>query len=193
MKDFKKNNGFGDERRGGGRFEKKSFGGRPSFGGGRGGFGGGRDFDRPMHKAKCDDCGKMCEVPFRPTGEKPVYCNDCFGGHKTDAPTSGFAKRDYGNSSYEKPAYSKPAYSAPAAPDTRIDELKRQLEVVNTKLDKLMSAMESGKQTPKAEAPKVAPAKVEAPKEKAKPAAKKVATKASPKKVAPKKAAAKKK
>lgn len=35
--------------------------------------------DRPMFQAKCDNCGKSCEVPFRPTGEKPVYCQDCFG------------------------------------------------------------------------------------------------------------------
>ncbi len=32
-----------------------------------------------MHSAVCSDCGKNCEVPFRPTGNKPVYCNSCFG------------------------------------------------------------------------------------------------------------------
>ena len=45
-----------------------------------------RDFDRPnrdsrprmMHEATCDKCGKRCEVPFKPTGGKPVYCSDCF-------------------------------------------------------------------------------------------------------------------
>lgn len=31
-----------------------------------------------MHKTTCSNCGKECEVPFRPTGEKPVYCSDCF-------------------------------------------------------------------------------------------------------------------
>lgn len=31
-----------------------------------------------MHAATCDSCGKSCEVPFRPTGNKPVYCRDCF-------------------------------------------------------------------------------------------------------------------
>jgi len=35
--------------------------------------------DRPdMHTATCAECGKSCEVPFRPTGNKPVYCSDCF-------------------------------------------------------------------------------------------------------------------
>ena len=41
--------------------------------------------DRPpreMHKATCGDCGNECEVPFKPSGEKPVYCNDCFQNHK---------------------------------------------------------------------------------------------------------------
>lgn len=49
---------------------------------GRGGFGGrdsGRDSGRAtMHQATCAQCGNRCEVPFRPTGDKPVYCNDCF-------------------------------------------------------------------------------------------------------------------
>ena len=26
----------------------------------------------------CDKCGKECEVPFKPTSSKPVYCSDCF-------------------------------------------------------------------------------------------------------------------
>lgn len=33
---------------------------------------------REMHKAKCGDCGHECQVPFRPTEGKPVYCQDCF-------------------------------------------------------------------------------------------------------------------
>jgi CxxC-x17-CxxC domain-containing protein len=30
-----------------------------------------------MQKAKCDLCGKGIRVPFRPEGEKPVYCAEC--------------------------------------------------------------------------------------------------------------------
>ena len=26
----------------------------------------------------CADCGKTAQVPFQPTGSRPVYCNDCF-------------------------------------------------------------------------------------------------------------------
>jgi len=38
-----------------------------------------RDFEqREMHEVTCDKCGKRCEVPFKPTASKPVYCDDCF-------------------------------------------------------------------------------------------------------------------
>ena len=40
----------------------------------------GRDFGGPrqMHKAVCAECGKECEVPFKPSGDRPVYCKECF-------------------------------------------------------------------------------------------------------------------
>jgi len=31
-----------------------------------------------MTKVTCSECGAECEVPFKPTSSKPVYCNDCF-------------------------------------------------------------------------------------------------------------------
>ena len=44
---------------------------------------GNRDRERPqMHEAICSDCGKRCEVPFKPTGDKPVYCSQCFSKHR---------------------------------------------------------------------------------------------------------------
>ena len=63
------------------RFE----GGRGGGFGGRGGGGGGfrRDFGpREMHKATCADCKQDCEVPFKPTEGKPVYCKECYQKHK---------------------------------------------------------------------------------------------------------------
>ena len=36
------------------------------------------DGPREMHKAVCSDCKKECEVPFKPTEGKPVFCRDCF-------------------------------------------------------------------------------------------------------------------
>jgi CxxC-x17-CxxC domain-containing protein len=47
--------------------------------------GGGRGFDRgprEMHDATCSECGQPCQVPFRPTEGKPVYCRDCFAKKK---------------------------------------------------------------------------------------------------------------
>ena len=38
-----------------------------------------RDFGpREMHKAVCSECKKECEVPFKPTEGKPVYCRECY-------------------------------------------------------------------------------------------------------------------
>ena len=37
---------------------------------------------RTMYKAICADCNKECEVPFRPSGDRPVYCKGCFAARK---------------------------------------------------------------------------------------------------------------
>jgi CxxC-x17-CxxC domain-containing protein len=47
-----------------------------------------------MFRATCDNCHQSCEVPFRPSGDKPVYCSDCFekmgkGGTQTRRTESG--------------------------------------------------------------------------------------------------------
>ena len=44
-----------------------------------------RSFDRPareMHKITCADCGQEGEVPFKPDGERPVYCRECYSKHR---------------------------------------------------------------------------------------------------------------
>ncbi len=69
MRDFDRD---GPRGRGGSR-------GGGSRGGGfrSGGFQ--RDFGpREMHKAVCSECGVECEVPFKPTEGKPVFCKECF-------------------------------------------------------------------------------------------------------------------
>ncbi|MBS3169318.1 DNA-directed RNA polymerase [Candidatus Woesearchaeota archaeon] len=37
---------------------------------------------REMHKATCSECGSECEVPFKPTEGKPVFCRDCYRKRK---------------------------------------------------------------------------------------------------------------
>lgn len=52
-------------------------------GGSRGGSGGFRPSGpREMHKATCADCGQETEVPFVPSGDRPVYCRECYQKHR---------------------------------------------------------------------------------------------------------------
>ena len=51
-------------------------GGRSNYGGGFGSNG--SRPQRQMFPAVCASCGVQTEVPFQPSGEKPVYCRDCF-------------------------------------------------------------------------------------------------------------------
>lgn len=44
--------------------------------------------ERTYTRAICADCKKECEVPFKPSGGRPVYCKECF------------SKREKGDSSY---------------------------------------------------------------------------------------------
>ncbi|MDZ4240545.1 MAG: CxxC-x17-CxxC domain-containing protein [Patescibacteria group bacterium] len=142
------------DRGGGGRFGGdrggRGFGGRDS-GGGRS-WGGGKPWDKQvtMHQAVCSNCGNKCEVPFKPNGSKPVLCNDCFSKAKAGgAPGGNFSprrdSRDGGGSrdSGFAPSYT-PSYqpSQPQGGDKRIDDLKRQLDVVNSKLDTLIKGLE---------------------------------------------------
>ena len=118
----------GSSRGGGGGFRRNDFGGR---GGDRG--------DRQMFDAICSNCGKACQVPFRPSGDKPVYCSDCFekmGGRDRD----------------REPRFDRPQ----AAP--RVDtQFKTQLDVLNIKLDKIISLLEPKVETKVEEIVKIAP------------------------------------
>ncbi|MFH1800971.1 MAG: CxxC-x17-CxxC domain-containing protein [Candidatus Omnitrophota bacterium] len=42
--------------------------------------------EKVLHKAVCADCQKDCEIPFKPTGERPVYCKECFSKRKAGNP-----------------------------------------------------------------------------------------------------------
>jgi CxxC-x17-CxxC domain-containing protein len=129
-KPFQKNNGGSFRRDNGPRF-----GNKPQFGNSQG--------PARMYETNCAKCGNTCEVPFRPTGERPVYCRDCFNGKK-DAPRGEYTPRD------EKPRFAprneRPMNdfrSAPreAAPDPRIDALKRDVDAMSRKLDTIISMM----------------------------------------------------
>lgn len=100
----------GSERRG--RFEGR---GRDRDGGRD------RDFSErrgplEMHDVVCDKCGKECQVPFKPSSDKPVYCSDCF--RKNDG--SGGSRR--GGSSGMSP---------------------EQFNQINEKLDKILEVLQT--------------------------------------------------
>jgi len=38
-----------------------------------------------LYAAICAHCGKDCEIPFKPSGTRPVYCRECFAKRKNNA------------------------------------------------------------------------------------------------------------
>ena len=52
--------------------------GQPRDGGGGGGGGGNYGGPREAFPIVCSNCGVDATVPFRPRGDRPVYCSDCF-------------------------------------------------------------------------------------------------------------------
>ncbi len=73
----------------------RGFGGNRGFSGNRG-FGGNRRFERrprEMHKAICAECKKECEVPFKPTEDRDVFCQECFMKRK-DSEFGGESAKD---------------------------------------------------------------------------------------------------
>jgi CxxC-x17-CxxC domain-containing protein len=121
----------------------KGRGGRPSFGGDRGGFRGGDRGPVTMHKVVCDECKKPCEVPFLPTAGKPVYCSACFGSKReggNDRPSFGgdrFPKKTFGD-------YKTPPRTDFGADVNKVSgsEIKKQIEVLNVKIDRLSKIIE---------------------------------------------------
>lgn len=87
---------------------------------------GGRDFEgrgggRQMHSTTCSSCGKTCEVPFKPTGSKPVFCRDCFQ-------KNGGGDRIKSEKRFDRRPSEYPQY-------------REQFEALNAKLDKIVKLL----------------------------------------------------
>lgn len=41
-----------------------------------------RNGAREMFTVTCADCGAETQVPFNPTGDRPVYCRECYDRHR---------------------------------------------------------------------------------------------------------------
>jgi CxxC-x17-CxxC domain-containing protein len=103
--------------------------------------------DRPMYDATCAECGKACKVPFNPTGEKPVYCSDCFDKHReNDAPRSSSASFGGGRRFESRGGDFGGNNSGQSGMDPQMKEL---LVGINTKLDDVVKLLTlvSGKKT----------------------------------------------
>lgn len=133
MKDFKKGGfkgGFRDKNRGG---RQGGFGGKKqSFGGRDRGF---RE-EREMFEAVCNECGNSCEVPFRPTGDRPVLCDNCFGGGRPERQNFQQQTRR-GNDRNDRGARTE------QKPDHRIDELNHSVSELSSSIRDIMEKLNS--------------------------------------------------
>lgn len=149
MAEFRKAGGFRSGARDGGRF--RSSGDRSSFAR-KGGFGGGRGRDdsrSEMFTATCAECSKRCEVPFRPSGARPVYCKECFGGNREVTRHDGGHREASRN--FET-RVTPPVQSSFV--DKRIDELNHQVEALHKKIDAVTVLLENLKPVKASEASK---------------------------------------
>ncbi|MFA5127881.1 MAG: CxxC-x17-CxxC domain-containing protein [Patescibacteria group bacterium] len=141
-----------DKNRGGGR----SFGGGGgrSFGGG-GHFGGHSDGPRQMFPATCGECGQSCEVPFRPSGDRPVLCSNCFKGKDGGR---DFAPKSFGGNKFAPKSFDRGnrggfgGGSAPTAPQAS-GISKAQFDALSAKVDRILSILIAAEieSSPKAE------------------------------------------
>jgi CxxC-x17-CxxC domain-containing protein len=95
----------------------------------------------PVFKTICDTCHKACEVPFKPNGKKPVFCDECFKHMREPAPIEGAYVRRKDKTIFDTPEnFVQPASLSQATNDTAstIMQLKRELSSANAKLDKLI-------------------------------------------------------
>ena len=132
-------------------FAKKSYGGNSTTG-----------VRAELHAATCSKCGKPCEVPFMPSGDRPVLCRDCFipkseVGERGRPQFNKFAnksdsrgeKRSFDDRfapRADRPTYSKRTSFAASAStpvnNSGNDEVKKQLSEIKTKLDELARTIE---------------------------------------------------
>lgn len=128
---------------------------------------GSRNAGRPMmHQATCGKCGRDCEVPFRPTGSRPVFCSECFD-KQGDRNTGKFAGNSFSRPHFGdkrmfgavcgkcgnkcqvpfQPRSDKPVYcNACFGKGERVgnkspDQFKQQFEILNVKLDRILKVL----------------------------------------------------
>jgi len=122
--------------------------------------------EREMFEVICDDCGRQCKVPFKPSNDKPIYCSDCFENHR-DSDRGGrrdSQRRDDRRSrdremfdavcdkcgkscklpfkpSPDKPIFCDECFKEEGGKNKGGEQYKEQFEALNNKLDKIMEAL----------------------------------------------------
>jgi CxxC-x17-CxxC domain-containing protein len=119
---------FNNNRSGGQRSDRRSSG--------RGNFGSRDSRPSEMHDAVCAECGKDCRIPFFPRSGKPVFCSDCFEKQNSQGGNNSYNDRRPSFSDRSDRRDSKPRSDRPQV------NYKEQFEIVNSKLDKVLSLLE---------------------------------------------------
>jgi CxxC-x17-CxxC domain-containing protein len=94
---------------------------------------GGND-KRMMYPAICDKCGAACNVPFKPSGNKPVYCSNCF--EKTGSREGQYHKRETGVRRYGGFGGNRPPRDR-----EQNANMGTQLELLNAKLEQIITLL----------------------------------------------------
>ncbi|MDP3970618.1 MAG: hypothetical protein Q8P90_02870 [bacterium] len=123
----------GGDTRGGGRGNSGSRGSS----GGSGSYGGRRDSrdDKPMYPAVCAECNQNCQVPFKPTGNKPVLCRDCFSNEQPGGGRGGNDRSRGGDRRNDRRGSDR---SRGSMSDGRSEHYELEFEKLNNKLDKIL-------------------------------------------------------
>jgi len=87
-----------------------------------------------MHEAVCSNCGNSCQVPFKPSTNKPIYCDNCFD-------KKGPKK------SFDRPRFDRPNFDKPRSENN--EALIKKIDQMNTNLEKIIELL-----TPKPKASK---------------------------------------
>lgn len=130
-----------------------------------------RDGARPtLYEATCSECGNACQVPFRPSAGRDVFCSNCFkkdgdlGPRKFGGPDSRMDSRRFSpdekrmfkavcdkckaecevpfRPNGSKPVYCRPCLTGASAPAGRTaDQYADQFKTLNAKLDAILKAL----------------------------------------------------
>lgn len=109
---------------------KDSFAGRSRFSNRDGG-----DYERGerrMFRATCAQCGRDCEVPFKPTGERPIYCSNCYEGQQ-----GGRIERSFN----DRPRWNTGTRENFGNRQNRESGNWQQLAAIESKLDKILKIL----------------------------------------------------